>query len=97
MPYLLLGLEALAIFGVWLGTRLRGEQAQTRRLKCPLDGKPAKLLLIDVRGGRPEGINIVRCSLLGPHEAPRQCNRSCLLRDTCDGTLLAQASPRRSA
>jgi hypothetical protein len=43
-----------------------------------------------VRGDRAEGINIVRCSLLGPHEAPRQCNRACL-RECGDGTLPARA------
>jgi hypothetical protein len=75
-PLLILSFEALVLMANWVITRLRGQRPMKRDLRCPLDGRVARLELVDVVG-RVEPVNLVRCSLLATG-AVRSCDRSCL-------------------
>lgn len=78
VPMLLLSLEALVLAADYFVNWLRGERPILRRMRCPLDGKPARLTLVDVRGV-VEPVNLVRCSLLETG-AVRSCDRACVRR-----------------
>jgi hypothetical protein len=84
---IVLVVEMVLLAFIWLKAQLGDYRVRRRRLRCPLDGREARLLIAEHLGHDPAPNDIIRCSLL-ERDLARSCDRQC-------AAQLLQAQPSR--